>query len=448
MKKLDTSRIFLSAVLALSLAGCTSAAALSSESTAASETIEETAPQTDPAHTNTSADTNSSDTENSTLSASDQFTDRDLAQTADLSSAVSYTLSDGQTITISEEGIYVLQGNADNVTVIVDALDTDKVQIVLDGVSVTNESAPVIYVKNADKVFVTTTSTENSLSVTGTFTADGETNTDAVIFSKDDLTINGTGTLKVTSTANGITSKDDLKVTGSTLSVTCADDALEANDSIRIAGGTITIDSEKDGLHAENDEDDTVGYIYISGGTLTIDAADDAVHATTILQVDDGTLDLEAREGLEATQVLINGGDITIAASDDGINSGRKSNAYTVLTEITGGNITITMGAGDTDAIDSNGNLVISGGTIDITANSPFDYDGAVSFTGGTLIINGQETTQISNQMMGGFGGQGQMPGGEQGQMPGGEQGQMPGGEQGQMPDGNQGGHGPGGRRW
>ena len=60
------------------------------------------------------------------------------------------------------------------------------------------------------------------------------------------------------------------------------------------------------------------------------------------------------------------------------------------------------MGAGDTDAVDSNGDLIITGGTIDITAQSPFDYDGSCSYTGGTIIVNGVETDSVSNQMMGG----------------------------------------------
>ena len=95
-----------------------------------------------------------------------------------------------------------------NASIIVNAGDEDKVQIVLDGVSITNESTPCIYVKSADKVFVTTTDSENTLTVTGSFTADGDTNTDAVIFSKDDLVLNGVGTLTISSTDNGIAGKD------------------------------------------------------------------------------------------------------------------------------------------------------------------------------------------------------------------------------------------------
>ena len=243
--------------------------------------------------------------------------------------------------------------------------------------------------------------------MTGTFTADGDTNTDAVIFSKDDLVLNGTGTLTIQSSNNGITSKDDLKITGGTINITCTADAIEANDSIRIADGTINIKTNKDALHAENDEDDTVGFVYICGGTLNVESEDDAVHATTVIQIDDGELNLVAHEGLEATWIQINGGTVNIEASDDGINAAYKSAKITPAAEFNGGTVTIVMGSGDTDAVDSNANLLITGGTLNITAQSPFDYDGTAQKTGGTLIVNGTETDTISNQMMGGKGGMG-----------------------------------------
>ena len=345
------------------------------------------------------------------LETSDMFTSRDLEQEADLSEAQNYTISDGQTIEITTEGVYVITGTAKNASIVVNAGSEDKVQIVLDGVSITNDSTPCIYVKSADKVFVTTTDSDNTLAVTGTFTADEDTNTDAVIFSKDDLVLNGTGTLTIQSSNNGITSKDDLKITGGTINITCTADAIEANDSIRIADGTINIKTNKDALHAENDEDDTVGFVYICGGTLNVESEDDAVHATTVIQIDDGELNLVAHEGLEATWIQINGGAVNIEASDDGINAAYKSAKITPAAEFNGGTVTIVMGSGDTDAVDSNANLLITGGTLNITAQSPFDYDGTAQKTGGTLIINGTETDSITNQMMGGMGGQGGMGG-------------------------------------
>ena len=175
----------------------------------------------------TTADENISATTLNTVSGgaldtSDIFTERDLEQSADLSSAQTFTVTDGQNIEITSDGVYVISGSAKNASIIVNAGDEDKVQIVLDGVSITNESTPCIYVKSADKVFVTTTKdTTNNLTVSGSFTPDGETNTDAVIFSKDDIVLNGEGTLNINSSDNGVTGKDDLKVTGGTINITC-----------------------------------------------------------------------------------------------------------------------------------------------------------------------------------------------------------------------------------
>ena len=159
------------------------------------------------------------------------------------------------------------------------------------------------------------------------------------------------------------------------------------------------------------------------------------------MQIDGGTFTITGAEGLEGTWVQVNDGDIAISASDDGINAANKSSAYTTAAEINGGTITITMGAGDTDAVDSNGNLIITGGTIDITAQSPFDCDGHIQFTGGTVTVNGQQVTTIANQMMGGM--PGQMP--QDGQIP--QDGQAPqDGSQGQRPQGGpMGGGMPGG---
>ncbi len=349
------------------------------------------------------------------IDASDMFTDRDMRQNVDLNDAEYITVSDGNDIEITKEGIYVLSGTATDVTISIDTTDNEKVQLVLDGVEITNEDAPAIYVKNADKVFVTTSDgKENTLIVTGTFVADGETNTDAVIYSKDDLILNGLGTLNISSTANGITSKDDLKITGGIINIGSVADALEVNNTVAIADGEINISTYKDGIHAEYSEDDTEGAVYICGGTLTIEAEDDGIQGTTIVQIDGGVINITGAEGIEGTYVQINGGEISISASDDGINAAYKSSAYDIVAEFNGGYTYIVMGQGDTDAVDSNGSIYVNGGTLDLYAQSPFDYDYYAENNGGTLLVNGTETSQITNQMMGGPGGgmMGGRPGG------------------------------------
>ncbi len=341
------------------------------------------------------------------VNADELFTERDLAQTADTSDAKTITVKDGEDVNITSAGVYVLSGTASNCTVRVEIGSSDKVQLVLDGLDITNESAPAIYVVSADKCFVTTADGESSLSVTGTFTADGDTNTDAVIFSKDDIVLNGTGTLTLSApNGSGVAGKDDLKVTGGTYSITCGAHAVEANDSITIGGGTFTINAGKDGFHCNNSDDDTKGDVIITDGTFNITAGSDGVQGTTFVRIDGGTFDINSSEGIEATYVEINGGEITITASDDGINASANSTAYEVMVVFNGGYTTINMGAGDTDGVDANGKVVVNGGTVSVnTSGNSFDYDTGKEFNGGTIIINGEEVSEIPEDMMGGRGG-------------------------------------------
>ncbi|MDO4807615.1 MAG: carbohydrate-binding domain-containing protein [Coriobacteriales bacterium] len=337
------------------------------------------------------------------MNTEDLFTDRDLTQEADLAEATSITVKSGEDVSITKEGTYVVTGTANNVTITVDVDSSEKVQLVLDGLSITNDDSAAIYVASADKVFVTTVEgTTNTLCVTGTFAVDGSTNVDAVIFSKDDLVLNGLGTLNIESTDNGVSCKDDLKITGGTYVIECQADALEANENVLVADGNFSITSNKDAIHAEYDEDNTVGNVYIAGGTFDIAAASDGIQATCVAQIDGGSLQINAAEGIEGTYVQINDGSVNISASDDGVNATNKSTISTPTIEIRGGVVDITMAAGDTDALDSNGNLYISGGTVTISAQYAFDFDGEAELSGGTVTVNGEQVTTIQNSMMGG----------------------------------------------
>lgn len=275
--------------------------------------------------------------------------------------------------TIQKEGTYVLSGTAENYTVLVDADKDATVQIIFKDAVITNEDFPVLYVKAAEQCVVTVEG-ENTLAVKNAFTADGDTKTDAVIFSKDNLTLNGTGTFIIDSPyGNGITSKDDLEVEGGSYQISCALDGLEAKDSI-----------------------------HISAGDFSIQARSDGIQANSYLVIDGGEFDISSSEGLEATNVKINDGTIKISASDDGINASQKDTECEVLIEINGGDITVVMGEGDTDGIDANGSIIVNGGTIDITCNSPFDYEKEATYNGGTIIVNGTTVNEISQSMMGG----------------------------------------------
>ena len=305
------------------------------------------------------------------------LTDKDYETDYDESEATLIDMSSqNSAYTISEAGTYIVTGEAENGMLIIEAGEEDDIHIILRDCSIGSETSAAIYSLSADDVFITLEG-DNELSNGGSFEAIDENDIDAVIYAKTDLTINGDGSLKITSPAgHGIVCKDDMVVTGGTFDISASEDGINTNDSLAL-----------------------------TAGTMTIECGDDAVHTDGILEIDDGTYEITAAEGLEGTYIVINGGKINISASDDGINAAQKSDAYTPTVEINGGEITIVTGQGDTDGIDSNGNIVINGGTVDITGQFAVDYDGTATLNGGTLIINGEETDTIPNQLMGGEGG-------------------------------------------
>ena len=251
-----------------------------------------------------------------TFSSADMFTERDLAGTYEESGAVYVTLSDdgitgetdgvainGQMVTITAEGTYIFSGTLSEGQIVVDA-DNAKVQIVFDNVDITCASSAAVYVKSAEKVFVTLAEgSQNTLRNTDEYVAIDDNNIDAVIFAKSDLTLNGTGSLTIVSAeGHGIVSKDDLKITGGTYDITAAGHALSGKDSVRIADGTFILTAEKDGIHAENADDEEKGYIYIADGDFTITSDGDGMDASNIVQIEDGTFDITAGGGAANSQ--------------------------------------------------------------------------------------------------------------------------------------------------
>ncbi len=382
------------------------------------------------------ADSAGSGTANAPDSSSDAYSEafskRDLSGEYDSAEAVTISLNgasaaassesvqiSGGSVTITAAGTYILTGSLDDGSVIVDATKEDKVQLVLNGVSIQSSDYAAIYVKQADKVFVTLAEgSVNTLANGGSFAQKDDNDVDAVVFAKDDITFNGVGTLHINAPAgSGIVGKDEVTITAGVYEITANKHAIRAKDSLAIADGSFTLSASEDGLHAENGDDETLGSIYIADGSFSIQVQDDAIHATTLLRIDSGSFNIQAAEGLEATYIQINGGEISIRASDDGVNAARKSSLYTPTFEMNDGSLNVVMGAGDTDGIDSNGNILVNGGTINVTGQSSFDCDGSVQYNGGTIIVNGQQLDSIPNQMIGrgGMGGNGGFGGGRGG---------------------------------
>ena len=276
--------------ISLLLSGCQNTAAASSSSTPASA-------DTEPV---------------SVIDTSALFSDRDLDGSYDESAAIPIQLTGetaacasaavsiaGARITLLEEGTYLVSGTLTDGQIVVDADDTDKVQIVLAGAAITCADSAAIYSKNADKVFLTLADgTENTLINGGSYADIDENNIDSVVFSKTDLTLNGSGSLTIDAQAgHGVVSKDELTITGGSYTVTAAGHGMAGKDSLAVAGGTFTITSGKDGLHAENADDSSLGFLYVADGEFTIAAQGDAVSASGALQADGGTFDLTTGEG-------------------------------------------------------------------------------------------------------------------------------------------------------
>ena len=351
------------------------------------------------------------------------FSDRDMETGYDEEKSVNIKLADNGTtsdsdtvkisdniVTITEEGTYVLTGALTDGMVIVEVKDTEKVQLVLNGVEITNETSAAIYVRSADKVFITTTeNAENVLENGGEYTAIDDNNIDAVIFSKADLTLNGTGSLMVNAEAgHGIVSKDDLVLTSGTYEIQSASHGLSGKDSVRVANGTYTITSEKDGIHAENADDDSLGFVYLAEGNFEIVAKGDGISAGNWLQSDGGTYTIIAGDGSENVQkngqkwefgprgeqentaeensVSMKGikaaGDLTVTAGKYDLNTADDSIHSNANTTISGGEWTIASGD---DGIHGNSATTISGGTIEITQS----YEGieglSIDITGGDI---------------------------------------------------------------
>lgn len=370
---------------------------------------------------NSTEETTAGISDNSTgsipVSVEDMFSDRDMEIGYDEQSAINIKLEDdsvscddsgvtidGTVVTISREGVYVLSGTLSEGQIIVDTGDTDKVQLVLKNVDITCKSSAAIYVKNADKVFITTAKdSENTLKNTGEFVNIDDNNIDGVIFAKADITLNGAGILNIDcSSAHGIVCKDDLKLTSGTYNINAASHALSGKDSVRIAGGTYNLTSKTASIHSENTEntDNTEkGFIYIADGEFTISSEKDGIKAGSSLTINGGNINItKAEEGLEAMYIDINGGNINIVSNDDGINaSGGNSDSSkmqgdsSIYIKITGGTVNVVARG---DGVDSNGNIYITGGVLYVTGpesngDSALDYEKEAVITGGTVVAAG-----------------------------------------------------------
>ena len=364
----------------------------------------------------------------------DIFTNRDLDNSYSENSAIKIELKnttavsssnkvkiDGEKITLREEATYIVSGNLDNGMIIVDADEKAKLQIVLDSASITSKTSAALYILNADKVFVTLAkNSKNFLSNGGEFKAIDDNNIDGAVFSKQDLTFNGEGTLEISSpVSHGIVCKDDLVLASGNYTINSAAHAIDVNDSVRGKSAILKLDAGKDGIHCENSDDTSKGFVYISDGEYNIEAEGDGISAVAYLQIEGGkfnlttgggsqngsrqssegyggfkgnrpgeltdnstTSDSESMKGLKASGNLkISSGNITVNSADDSIHSNKS--IY-----VLNGNFELSSGD---DAIHAEEDLTISNGIVLITES----YEGLealnVKVMGGNIKLSAND---------------------------------------------------------
>lgn len=275
---------------------------------------------------------------------------------------------DGDVI-ITSSGKYVLSGTLNDGCVVVDSDNSAKVWIMLDGADISCPDGPCLDVEQADKVFLTLADgTENSMATSGFSIEALEAGKDGTLFARDDLTVNGTGSLSVDAPeAHGIVGNDEMVIAGGNITVTALQDALHANDGLNIAQATLNLTAGDDGIAVTGTE----STFYMESGTVTVTAQDKSVNAGNAIRLLGGTLSASAGDDAisAAGEIRIEGGEISIRAGDDGIHSD------TTLA-ISGGTVLIPECYEGMEAV----TIDISGGEISIyPADDGLNANGSVS---------------------------------------------------------------------
>ena len=228
-------------------------------------------------------------------------------------------------ITITSAGTYVLSGSF-NGQLLIDADKKDLVHLILNGVSIECDNSAAIFGSQSKKIIITLAdNTVNSLSDGVSYVYDNaeDDEPNAALFSKDDITLNGGGTLLVSGNyADGIRSKDTLLIVSGIYGIDAASDGIQGKDAVYIGKGSFVINAGNDAIKSSNSSDSEKGFVTIDGGTFEIICGDDAIHAETALTINSGEFLINAcYEGLEGLTVEINDGLFSIISEDDGINA-------------------------------------------------------------------------------------------------------------------------------
>ncbi len=309
-----------------------------------------------------------------------------------------------ESLVLMEEGVYHLTGELDEGSITVNT--NGNIKLILDDVVVNNPDGPALYVENASDVVVETAKdSTNTFSDSATYLHDNTTVIGA-IFSHDDITFQGEGTLVVEGKKeDAIVSKDDLKFVSGTYEIHAEDDGIRGKDSVYIQNGTFQIDALGDGIKTTNQTDAGKGFIYIQNGTFNITSTLDAMQAEKILQIDNGVFKLETGGGNEVTSssdtwgswgtqksnsakglkandnLIIQGGTFEIHSSDDAIHSNRYVGIENGTLEILSGD----------DGLHADEELVIENGTVNIAKSYEGLEASKITVHGGTIHVTSSD---------------------------------------------------------
>jgi len=303
-------------------------------------------------------------------------------------------------ITITRSGYYIVSGSLDNGMLIVHADKEDTVHIILAGAEIHSPASAAIYVRDAGNTIITAAeNSKNRLSNGGEYTSIDDSDIDSVIFSKDDLSINGTGSIEIDAAAgHGIVSKDSLRISDVQLNISAANHGISANDDIGICSGDFHIESGKDGFHAENNDSEELGNVLILDGQFEIKSGGDGISAQNILEIDGGSFDIvsgggyasaerrdeppppfnrnrtETEEDTISSKALKSGGDTYISGGKYQIDACNDAMHCDANLRISSGVFGITTGD---DALHAEQNLAVYGGDISIESC----YEGIEAYT-------------------------------------------------------------------
>ena len=316
---------------------------------------------------------------------------------------------DENIVTITQGGTYSLSGTLDDGQVIVNAGDLDQVEILLNGVHLTSSTSAPIYVMNADKTTLTLVEgTESVITDAESYVYEDATvdEPNAAIFSKDDLKINGTGSLIVNANYNnGIASKDDLDIKNGDITINAVNNGLKGKDSIEIDNGTFVINSGDDAIKSDNTTDTTKGWITINNGTFNLTATGDGIQAETDLLINGGTFTIETGGGSENSSSKSSSWGVWGIPGHAQTSSSSSEETTSAKALKAGVNLTVEDGSfnidSSDDSIHTNDSIVINGGSFTIASGDDgIHADTTLDINGGTIDIiksyEGLESTTIT----------------------------------------------------